>query len=100
LKFTDVLTQSTCPGWTLGKWADYYHLAPQERDKIRNVISLEVSGTPLGQQILPPRLVRELDWVEKHWPHNKKQIGQYPKVQLYCLMSVAQSWTVRMYLFM
>ncbi|PVG02717.1 hypothetical protein CPB86DRAFT_750518 [Serendipita vermifera] len=89
----DVLSQSTCPGWTLGKWADYYHSSPIERDRIRNVISLEVSGTALGQQILPPRLVRELDWVEKHWPSNKKQLGHYPKVQLYCLMSVAQSWT-------
>ncbi|KAG8760511.1 JmjC domain-containing histone demethylation protein 1 [Serendipita sp. 396] len=89
----DVQSQSNCPGWTLGKWADYYHSDPTERDKIRNVISLEVSGTPLGTKILPPRLVRELDWVEKHWPHNKKQLGHYPKVQLYCLMSVAQCWT-------
>ncbi|KIM31038.1 hypothetical protein M408DRAFT_327932 [Serendipita vermifera MAFF 305830] len=89
----DVLSQSNSPGWTLGKWADYYHSPSHERDRIRNVISLEVSGTPLGQRILPPRLVRELDWVEKHWPHNKKQLGHYPKVQLYCLMSVSQCWT-------
>ncbi|KAG8795110.1 JmjC domain-containing histone demethylation protein 1, partial [Serendipita sp. 399] len=89
----DVQSQSNCPGWTLEKWADYYHSNPSQRDKIRNVISLEVSGTPLGTKVLPPRLVRELDWVEKHWPHNKKQLGHYPKVQLYCLMSVAQCWT-------
>jgi len=61
---------------------------------MRNVISLEVSGTPLGAKILPPRLVREIDWVERFWPHNKRTPGQYPKVQLYCLMSVAQYWTV------
>lgn len=93
LEVIDVLTQSSCQGWTLGKWADYYHTPPTERDKIRNVISLEVSGTTLGQRVLPPRFVRELDWVEKFWPHNKKQLGHYPKVQLYCLMGVAQSWT-------
>jgi hypothetical protein len=92
--FEDVLSQSTSPNWTLGKWAEYYHSPATERDKIRNVISLEVTGTPLGVKILPPRLVREIDWVEKFWPHNKKLPGQYPKVQLYCLMSVAQSWTV------
>ncbi len=92
--FEDVISQSTSPNWTLGKWADYYHSPATERDKIRNVISLEVSGSPLGAKILPPRFVREIDWVEKFWPPNKKIPGQYPKVQLYCLMSVAQCWTV------
>ncbi len=59
------------------------------------MISLEVSDTPLGKQILPPRIVRELDWVGKYWPASKKGKGHsYPKVQLYCLMSVARSWTV------
>ncbi|KAG6335225.1 hypothetical protein ID866_3870 [Astraeus odoratus] len=90
----DVASQSNAPGWTLGKWADYYNLEPAARDKIRNVISLEISGTPLGDQVLPPRLVRELDWVEKFWPSTRKGKGQpYPKVQLYCLMGVASAWT-------
>lgn len=89
-------TQTNTPGYTLSKWADYYHSEPSKRDKIRNVISLEVSDTPLAKQISPPRIVRELDWVEKYWPANKKGKGHsYPKVQLYCLMSVAKSWTVR-----
>ncbi|KAI6043099.1 hypothetical protein EDC04DRAFT_2654557 [Pisolithus marmoratus] len=90
----DVASQSTAPGWTLGKWADYYNLEPSARDKIRNVISLEISATPLADQITPPRLVRELDWVEKFWPSSRKGKGQaYPKVQLYCLMGVASAWT-------
>ncbi|CAE6433383.1 unnamed protein product [Rhizoctonia solani] len=88
----DVATQSTSPGWTLGAWAGYYN-TPEPRDKIRNVISLEVSGTPLAEKISPPRLVREIDWVEHVWPAGKKGKGQYPKVQLYCLMSVARCWT-------
>ncbi|KAL0947243.1 hypothetical protein HGRIS_013364 [Hohenbuehelia grisea] len=90
----DVASQSTSPGWTLGKWAEYYDLEPSAREKILNVISLEVSGTPLADMILPPRIVRELDWVENFWPNTRKGKGhQYPKVQLYCLMGVANAWT-------
>ncbi|KAI0065496.1 jumonji protein [Artomyces pyxidatus] len=90
----DVPSQSNLPGWTLGKWSQYYSLQPSDRDKIRNVISLEISGSKLSDQILPPRLVRELDWVEKFWPNTKKGKGHaYPKVQLYCLMGVQGAWT-------
>lgn len=93
--FLDVATQSNLSGWTLGKWADYYDTEPSARDKIRNVISLEVSGTELANEVLPPRLVREVDWVDKFWPSTKKGRGHsYPKVQLYCLMGVAEAWTV------
>ncbi|QRV86082.1 JmjC domain, hydroxylase [Ceratobasidium sp. AG-Ba] len=89
----DVASQSTSPGWTLGSWAEYYNTPESQREKIRNVISLEVTGTPLAEQISPPRLVREIDWVEHVWPATKKGKGQFPKVQLYCLMSVARCWT-------
>lgn len=91
----DVSTQTNTPGFTLLKWAEYYSAIPSQRDKIRNVISLEISDTPLSKDILPPRIVRELDWVEKFWPSNRKGKGHlFPKVQLYCLMSVANAWTV------
>ncbi|KAG9318283.1 Clavaminate synthase-like protein [Chiua virens] len=90
----DVATQSNCPGWTLGRWAEYYNKEPPARDKVRNVISLEISGTPLADRVLPPRLVRELDWVDKFWPSTRRGKGHaYPKVQLYCLMGVASAWT-------
>lgn len=90
----DVANQSASPGWTLGKWVDYFNSEPKDREKIYNVISLEISGTPLANQILPPRLVRELDWVENYWPGTRKGKGNpYPKVQLYCLMGVASAWT-------
>ncbi|KDQ60551.1 hypothetical protein JAAARDRAFT_125212 [Jaapia argillacea MUCL 33604] len=90
----DVASQSTSPGWTLGRWGEYFNTEPETRDKIRNVISLEISGTKLGDMVLPPKLVRELDWVEKFWPNTRKGKGHaYPKVQLYCLMGVAQAWT-------
>ncbi|EJD02232.1 Clavaminate synthase-like protein [Fomitiporia mediterranea MF3/22] len=90
----DVATQSNTPGYTLGKWAAYFNTPEDSRDRIRNVISLEISETPLGAQIVPPRIVRDLDWVEKFWPVNKRGPGHaYPKVQLYSLMGVAKAWT-------
>lgn len=88
-------SQSTSPGWNLGKWSDYVALEPSQREKILNVISLEISGTSLADKILPPKIVRDLDWVENFWPSTKKnKQNAYPKVQLYCLMGVANAWTV------
>lgn len=93
--YADVASQSTSPGWNLGKWADYIELDPSKRDRILNVISLEISGTELADMILPPKIVRDLDWVENFWPSTRKGKNAYPKVQLYCLMGVANAWTVR-----
>lgn len=94
--FADCASQSTSPGWNLGKWADYVDLEPSKRDKILNVISLEISGTELADMVLPPKIVRDLDWVENFWPGTRKgKNNVYPKVQLYCLMGVANAWTVR-----
>ena len=71
-------------------------LEPGKRDKILNVISLEISSTKLSDMVSPPRLVQDLDWVENYWPTSRKGKGySYPKVQLYCLMGVANAWTVR-----
>lgn len=90
----DVATQANAPGWTLRKWADYVNTEPEARDRVRNIISLEVTGTELANKVLPPRLVREMDWVEKFWPGTKKGRGHtFPKVQLYCLMGVTNAWT-------
>jgi len=94
--FADVASQSTSPGWNLGRWADYVDTEPSKRDKILNVISLEISGTELADMVLPPKVVRDLDWVENFWPSTRKgKNNAYPKVQLYCLMGVANAWTVR-----
>ncbi|RGB36626.1 hypothetical protein C1646_696736 [Rhizophagus diaphanus] len=85
----DVSTQQEIPDWNMYKWATYFD--GPKRDQVLNVISLEVSETPFGDSILRPRIVRELDWVENMWP-NKKMV-EYPKVQLYCLMSIKDSFT-------
>ncbi|KAJ3974162.1 jumonji protein [Lentinula raphanica] len=94
IEVIDVASQSNAAGWTVGQWVEYYNLEPHQRDKIFNVISLEISGTLLADRILPPRIVRELDWVENFWPSTRKGKGHaYPKVQLYCLMGVQGAWT-------
>ncbi|KAH9452531.1 hypothetical protein Pst134EB_016484 [Puccinia striiformis f. sp. tritici] len=89
----DVASQAELSRWTLGQWALYYE--DPKRERVRNVISLEVSETTLGSSIQLPKIVRDMDWVDSIWPsHLRKQAsGTYPKVQKYCLMSVARCWT-------
>ena len=88
----DVASQSETLGWNLAMWADYFHGA-KVRKAVLNVISLEFSGTPLERYVRAPRVVRQLDWIDNIWPAHRRASGQYPQVQLYCLMSVAGSWT-------
>lgn len=78
--------------WDMQKWADYYE--SNEPDKVvRNVISLEVSQSKLGRLIKRPKIVRDLDLQDAVWPDELKAMGDYPKVQFYCLMSVADCYT-------
>ncbi|CAO3629596.1 unnamed protein product [Cunninghamella blakesleeana] len=90
IEVIDVATQSDVPGWTLGKWAQYYH--SPNRDRIRNVISLEISGTEFAKNITRPKLVRDMDWIDHMWPDELRPV-EYPKVQLYCLMGTKDSYT-------
>ncbi|KAJ1989263.1 JmjC domain-containing histone demethylation protein 1 [Coemansia spiralis] len=87
----DVLTQEELGDWTLGDWARYYSSC--DRQRVLNVISLEVSDTELGAQIQRPRVVDELDLVEKFWPESKRKPNRYPLVKTYCLMGVANAYT-------
>eukprot|EP00842_Homolaphlyctis_polyrhiza_P004250 jgi/Hompol1/4826/HPOL_003972-RA len=77
---------------SLGEWADYFRQPHEQRRRILNVISLEISDSPLADQIQRPRIVRQLDWIDQIWPPANK-VAEYPKVQLYCLMSVKDSYT-------
>ncbi|WRT68668.1 uncharacterized protein IL334_005647 [Kwoniella shivajii] len=76
----DVSSQQSAQ-WTLQKWADYL-LPPSNsttssttpsssssaaRKKVYNIISLEISDTELAKKVKPPRLVREIDWVDNFW---------------------------------
>lgn len=78
--------------WTMQKWADYYE-SNEPNKPVRNVISLEVSQSKLGRLIRRPKIVRDLDLQDAVWPEELKAIGDYPKVQFYCLMSVADCYT-------
>lgn len=81
------------------EWAAYYKTPADKRDNIRDVIPFEVSNTKLADLIIPPRLVRELDWVENFWPKGSKgKTHKYPKAQLYCLMNVQNAWTASTHL--
>ncbi|KAF7185792.1 JmjC domain-containing histone demethylation protein 1 [Pseudocercospora fuligena] len=92
LDVIDVKTQNSGAKWTLGRWADYYE--EQSDDKpIQNVISLEVSQSKLGRMLRRPKIVRDIDLQDEVWPQEEKDRGKWPKVQYYCLMSAADSYT-------
>jgi len=78
--------------------------------------SLEVSSSAVGAQVVRPQFVRDLDLIEKVWPRHLRPTSTastnpnhapvvlptpsntpstitFPKVTLYCLMSVARAYT-------
>ena len=77
--------------WNMKRWVDYYEA--QGTKPVRNVISLEVSQSKLGRLIRRPHVVRDLDLQDSVWPSDLIAKGDYPKVQFYCLMSVADCFT-------
>lgn len=77
--------------WNMRKWAAYYEATGEK--PVRNVISLEVSQSKLGKLIQRPKAVRDLDLQDWAWPADETAKGIYPKVQFYCLMSVANCYT-------
>ncbi len=77
--------------WNMRRWADYYE-NPNNK-VVRNVISLEVSQSKLGRLIRRPQIVRDLDLQDSVWPEELLAKGEYPRVQFYCLMSVADCFT-------
>ncbi|WFC99346.1 [histone H3]-dimethyl-L-lysine(36) demethylase [Malassezia yamatoensis] len=93
----DVRTQMSSSSWTLEDWVAYFETPASQREKVLNVISLEVSGTPMESMICAPAMVRENDWVERDWPANKKPVCEdarkWPKVQRYVLMGVQGAFT-------
>ncbi|ODV78174.1 Clavaminate synthase-like protein [Suhomyces tanzawaensis NRRL Y-17324] len=93
LEVMDVLSQQGVhPGWNMGQWRDYFNSDEHNRDRIRNVISLEISDVhPLGTQFRRPQMVRDLDLVDKVWDRHDEQPRS--KVTKYCLMSVKGSFT-------
>ena len=75
--------------------------------RILNQISLELSNTPMMAHVQSPKFVREIDWIDRAWPQDRKTmetrettvtnagtgITSYPRVQYYCLTSTAGCYT-------
>lgn len=101
----DVMTQNNSPRWDMKRWCEYFSTEKDKRDKIRNVISLEISDTKLGEEIKIPKVVEELDIISKLFENegegNDENLSEMlirnginkPKVQKYILMSVEGSFT-------
>ncbi|XP_022085617.1 lysine-specific demethylase 2A-like isoform X2 [Acanthaster planci] len=99
----DVMDVNTQKGveMSMAQFAKYYE--SKERDQLYNVISLEFSHTKLEEFVQAPSIVRQMDWVDIVWPQHLKKDQRdstntlaemkYPKVQKYCLMSVAGCYT-------
>jgi len=86
----DVLSQSQDKKvWDFHHWVDYFE--SPSKDNVKNVISQEFSHTKLATLIRRPDVVEKLDLAQKVWP--KDQVASFPKVKLYCLMSVGGSYT-------
>ncbi|KAL9030640.1 MAG: hypothetical protein Q9196_001250 [Gyalolechia fulgens] len=77
--------------WNMRRWANYYENTTNK--VVRNVISLEVSQSTLGRLIRRPQIVRDLDLQDAVWPAELQAKGEIPRVQFYCLMSVADCFT-------
>jgi len=77
--------------WNMRRWTDYYE--SKGNKIVRNVISLEVSQSKLGRLIRRPQVVRDLDLQDSVWPADLQAKGEIPRVQFYCLMSVADCFT-------
>ncbi|XP_046544000.1 lysine-specific demethylase 2A-like isoform X2 [Haliotis rubra] len=102
-RMLDVMDVNTQKGleMTMKDWVRYYENI--KRDRLLNVISLEFSHTRLENYVESPTLVRQVDWVDRVWPRHLKDCQtestniiekmKYPKVQKYCLMSVAGCYT-------
>jgi len=87
---------------TMKDWEDFY-MDPDRDGTLLNVISLEFSQTKLEAHVVAPRVVRQIDLIANAWPRHLKDNQEegtndmskmlYPKVQKYCLMTVAGCWT-------
>uniref|UniRef100_A0A914HSC7 JmjC domain-containing protein n=1 Tax=Globodera rostochiensis TaxID=31243 RepID=A0A914HSC7_GLORO len=78
----------------LKEFIEYYKKSPSERTKLLNVLSLEFTSTKLAEKVSAPAFVSEIDWIDKKsaWARSN-DFSTYPKVQRYCLMSVANCFT-------
>ncbi|GME99978.1 unnamed protein product [Ambrosiozyma monospora] len=61
----DVQSQNIEPNWDMEKWCHYFKLPMEDRNKVLNVISLEFSQTGLAEYIELPKVVTDINIVNK-----------------------------------
>ncbi|XP_046841097.1 lysine-specific demethylase 7A-like [Xenia sp. Carnegie-2017] len=89
----DVISQGDLK-MTMKEWSAYF--MGHRRNKTLNVISLEFSRTRLSKLVRGPRVVCEIDWVNRFWPDHgadDSPLQPRPCVQKYCLMGVENAYT-------
>ena len=104
-RVVDIMDVKTQQGFTMTmkEFAKYYKKPPEQRKRLLNVISLEVSHSQFDKLVKRPEVVNYLDWIDLAWPLHLKNVHteqtndmnlmKYPKVQKYCLMSVQGCYT-------
>jgi F-box/leucine-rich repeat protein 10/11 len=92
IEVMNVLTQEN-EKMSISDWRDYFLQTDKPRDRILNVLSLEISHIPIGANVKRPSYVEDIDLVDKVWPVDEEEEEPKPKVSKYCLMGVENSYT-------
>jgi F-box/leucine-rich repeat protein 10/11 len=71
IKIIEVESQGEITDRTLSEFADYLKNRTDSH-KTLNMISLEVSATPLSTRVQAPQVVRDLDWIDFMWPLERR----------------------------
>ncbi|XP_071439404.1 histone lysine demethylase PHF8-like [Hetaerina americana] len=71
------------------------HFKNPKRTKVLNLLSLEISSTPLSSLVEAPYIARKLDWLNHVWPTDvgEDKTLTRPQVEKYCLLSTKDSYT-------
>lgn len=88
----EVGRQAEITGYTIGDYARYIE-GRTPNHKIVNLISLEISATPLNSKVQSPSVVRAIDWINTLWPLDRRARGDFPRVQKYFLCGMGGSYT-------
>ena len=89
IKIIEVGSQSEIEGYTIGDFASYLDERTTDH-KVLNLISLEVSNTPLNSKVSSPRIVRFVDWIDIVWP--------IERFRHYCILYVICSYYYMLYI--
>ncbi|XP_065178289.1 lysine-specific demethylase 7B-like [Sycon ciliatum] len=75
------------------EWSEYFSQPVTKRRRTLNVISLEFSDSKLSDLVQSPSVVRQVDWLDLHWPRDAAALSLLPKIQKYVLMGTEGSYT-------